>query len=137
MLMMFDMALAFVSLALAASAWLFPDLVWYFKVILTLVVLIVYLFIYCVRILFKLRDVQKKREEVEQHHNALAIQFDEKIKLEHRYIVQERRYKRAFQNFSLVLHLACQNTKDAKFKDIYKAFLIAQDELNDGGTRHE
>lgn len=127
---MFDMALTFVSLALAVMAWLLPDLAWYVKLIITMTVIIAYLLIYCIRFFTKLQESQKKRMEVEQNHNALAVQFDKKIAL-------ERRYKRVFQNLSLMLHLACQNTKDAKFEDIYKAFLIAQNELNDGGTQHE
>lgn len=113
-----------VTLALAILPWLLPDLPWYGKVIFALLIVIVSISIYCVRLAVRVKTVERELRDIQKRHNALAIQFDEKV-------MRESRYRRALKNLSLMLHFACQNTKTAKFKDIYEAFLIAQSEIND------
>lgn len=113
-----------ITLALSVLSWFLPNLPWYGKVIAVLLIIVTSIAVYCIRLSVKMKATERELEEIKQRHNALAVQFDEKV-------IRESRYRRAFQNLSLMLHFACQNTKTAKFKDIYEAFLIAQNEIND------
>lgn len=124
-----SIAQGLLTIALSVIPWLLPNLAWYWKIIIVLLITIASLSIYCLRLFREVNKIKHELDKTAQHHNALSIQFDEKVK-------QERRYMRAFQNLSLILHLACQNTKEAKFKDIYEAFLNAQNEINNGGVHH-
>ena len=138
---MFDQIQAFITLIFSVIPWFLPNCYWYVKLIIFLIVLVVSLIIHCIRIAsvyhskchqlqLKLDEISKKAAEIEKHHGALSAQFDAKVK-------REVAYQRTLQNLSLFLHLACQNTKAAKLKDIYKAFLVAQKELADGGAYDE
>lgn len=86
-------------------------------------VIIVSLVIYYFQLSKKAKCLNDELAEVTQRHTALASQFDKKLS-------QEKRYKQAFDNLSMMLHIACTNTKEAKLKDIYAAFLTEQDRIN-------
>lgn len=116
-----------VPFALAVIPWLFPDLSFCNKVILTLCIVIISLLVYCSKLAKTARSAEESHRETESRHKALATQFDQKTR-------ELNRYKSAFSDLGLMLHLAMQNTKQAKFEDIYRAFLIAQKELIDGGN---
>lgn len=122
----FDAAQGAITFALAVIPWLFPDSPWHGKVIAVLLIIVVSIFVYCIRLSRKLKAAELELNEVRKRHTALSVQFDEKTE-------REKRYRRAFQNLNLMLHLAGQNTKAAKFSDIYQAFLVAQNDINSGG----
>ncbi len=112
-----------IALAIAFIPWFFPDISLRGKLEIILLVVAISLLVYCVRLLIRLKLAERKLDEVRQRHNALSIQFDKKVE-------RERRYRRAFQTLSLVLHISLQNTKEAKLKDIYETFISIQDEIN-------
>jgi len=115
------------SLALAVLPWFLPNCAWYWKVIITLCILLLTLAIYCLRLINKLKSSENEKKNIEERHQALARQFDQKVD-------DLKQYRKIFSDLSLLLHLALQNTKQAKLEDIYRAFIIAQKELNDGGN---
>ncbi len=119
-----------ISLALCIIAWVFPNSTWYWKVIITLGIALVSLFISWLRLSRKLKESQKALQDLNGRHEALAAQFDEKN-------LFLKKYRRVLKQFDLFLHLALQNTKEAKLEDIYRAYLIALEELTDGGNRDD
>ena len=56
---------------------------------------------------------------------------------EHLLLNSLKKDRRVLKQFDLFLHLALQNTKKAKLEDIYRAYLIALEELTDGGNRDD
>lgn len=119
-----------ISLALCIIPWVFPNLDWYWKVIITLGIALVSLFISWFRLNRNYRESQRAKQDIENRHRALAAQFDEKN-------LFLKKYRHALRQFDLFLHLALQNTKEAKLEDIYRAYLIALEELTDGGNRDD
>lgn len=115
------------SFVLAVLPWLFPGCAWYWKVIITLCILLLTLSIYCLRLMKKLKYSENEKKDIQDRHQALALQFDQKVE-------DIKQYRKVFSDLRLLLHLALQNTKQAKLEDIYRAFIIAQQELNDGGN---
>lgn len=112
------------TFALSVVPWFFPDLCWHYKVMIVLSVIIVSLVIYYFQLSKKAKCLKNELAEITQRHTALASQFDKKLS-------QEKRYEQSFENLSLILHLACMNTKEAKLKDIYNAFLLEQRRIID------
>lgn len=88
------------------------------------------LFISWFRLNRNYRKLQRAKQDIENRHRALAAQFDEKS-------LFLKKYRRVLKQFNLFLHLALQNTKKAKLEDIYRAYLIALEELTDGGNRDD
>ena len=119
-----------ISLALCIIAWFFPNLAWYWKVIITLGITLLSRFISWFRLNRNYRKLQRAKQDIENRHRALAAQFDEKS-------LFLKKYRRVLKQFDLFLHLALQNTKKAKLEDIYRAYLIALEELTDGGNRDD
>lgn len=126
----FSVIQSIASLALAVLTWFLPNCAWYWKVIITLCILLLSISVYCFRIAKRLESSDKEKRDIEVRHQALARQFDQKVEV-------VKQYRKVFGDLSLMLHLALQNTKQAKLEDIYRAFIIAQKELNDGGDNNE
>lgn len=126
----FSVIQSIASLALAVFPWFLPNCAWYWKVIIMLCILLLSLSVYCFRITKRLESSDKEKGDIEVRHQALARQFDQKVE-------DVKQYRKVFGDLSLMLHLALQNTKQAKLEDIYRAFIIAQQELNDGGDNNE
>lgn len=118
------------SLALAVLTWFLPNCVWYWKVIIILCILLLSSAVYCFRLIKRLEFSEQQKKDVEERHQALARQFDQKVD-------ELKQYRKVFGNLNLMLHIALQNTKQAKLEDIYRAFIIDQQELNDGGGNNE
>lgn len=119
-----------ISIVLGVIPWIVPDLPWYWKIIITLGIALLSLSISWLRLSKNLKEAQEAQQDIKNKHEALAAQFDEKN-------VILSKYRRVLSEFSLILHLALQNTKEAKLEDIYRAYLVALDELTDGGNRDE
>lgn len=119
-----------ISFALGIIPWFFPNLTWYWKVIITLGIALLSLFISWIRLNQNYRESQRAKQDIESRHRALAEQFDEKN-------FSLKKYRRALNELDLFLHLALQNTKEAKLEDIYRAYLIVLEELTDGGNRDD
>lgn len=126
----FSFILSIASLALTVLIWFLPNCAWYWKVIITLCILLLSLSVYCFRITKRLESSDREKRDIEARHQALAHQFDQKGET-------IKQYRKVFGDLSLFLHLALQNTKQAKLEDIYRAFIIAQQEINDGGDNNE
>jgi endonuclease/exonuclease/phosphatase (EEP) superfamily protein YafD len=116
-----------ISLVLCIIAWFCPDSSWYWKVIFILGIMLLSVSISWFRLSQNLKKSQRAQNDIKNRHEALAAQFDEKNAI-------LNKYRRALSEFNLILHLALQNTKEAKLEDIYRAYLIALDELTDGGN---
>ena len=119
-----------ISIILGVIPWIVPDLPWYWKIIITLGIALLSLSISWFRLSQNLKESQRAQKDLRNKHEALAAQFDEKS-------IILNKYRRVLSEFSLILHLALQNTKEAKLEDIYRAYLVALDELTDGGNRDE
>ena len=119
-----------ISIVLGVIPWIVPDLPWYWKIIITLGIALLSLSISWLRLSKNLKEAQEAQQDIKNKHEALAAQFDEKN-------VILSKYRRVLSEFSLILHLALQNTKEAKLEDIYRAYLVALDELTDGGNRDD
>lgn len=119
-----------VSVVLTFLPGLIPDLAWYFKVIIGLCIVLASLCLYCWRLCAKMKSLEKGLEETKQRHQALAVQFDQKGN-------KLRQYQEAFSNLSIILHMAMMNTKQAKLQDIYEAFLLNQERLQNGGNEDD
>lgn len=119
-----------ISIVLGIIPWIVPDLPWYWKIIITLGIALLSLSISWFRLSKNLKEAQQAQQDIKNKHEALATQFDEK-----KAILQK--YRHALTEFNLILHLALQNTKEAKLEDIYRAYLIALNELTDGGNHDD
>lgn len=119
-----------ISIVLGIIPWIVPDLPWYWKIIITLGIALLSLSISWFRLSQNLKESQQVQKDLEKKHKALASQFEDKN-------VILSKYCRALRQLSLILHLALQNTKEAKLEDIYRAYLIALEELTDGGNRDD
>lgn len=119
-----------ISLALCIIAWFFPNLAWYWKVIITLGITLLSLFISWVQLNQKLKDSQKAQQELNVKHNALAAQFDQKNLI-------LRRFQHLDTTMEWLLQIALLNEDKAKIRLIYQAYLEAKRELIDGGNRDD
>lgn len=118
------------SVVLSFLPWLFPALVWYYKIIIGLCIILLSLVIYCFRLNAKMKSLDEELQDTTQKHQALAKQFESKTK-------KLRQYQDANANLALILHLAVSNTDQAKLEDIYKAFLLNQEMLQNGGNEDD
>lgn len=116
-----------ITLLLTLAPWFVPDWKWQYKLIFALFVLLLSVSVSWISLFIKLKRESKKRHEIESRHDALAHQFDEKRK-------QERRYRKLIKNLNLVLHLALLDEDKAKLEDVYRIFLLEQEELGNGGA---
>lgn len=119
-----------ISIFISIVAWIVPDLSLSGKIIITLGIALLSLSISWLRLSKKLKEAQQAQQDIKNKHEALAAQFDEKN-------VILSKYRRVLREFRLILHLALQNTKEAKLADIYRAYLIALEELTDGGNHDD
>lgn len=119
-----------ISVVLAILPWVFPDLAWYYKVIIGLCILLVSLCVYCLRLYSEIKSLKQALQNTTQRHQALAMQFEQKG-------IQLRQHQDVIFNFSLMLHLAISNTDQAKLEDIYRAFLLNQERLQNGGNEDD
>ncbi len=116
-----------ISLFLCIIPWVFPNLDWYWKVILVLVVVLVSLFISWLRLSRKLKKSQKELQALDGRHKALAAQFDQK-----KIILQK--FQHLATTMEQLLHIALLNEDKAKIHLIYQAYLETKRELIDGGN---
>lgn len=114
------------TFVLAVTPWFLPTLELHVKIIFALIIATVSCIIYCMCLTAKLDKLRKKLASIEQNHDALAAQFDEKIDL-------IRRYRRASQHTLSNIQIACANTKEAKLTTLYTMFLAELNEVNDDG----
>lgn len=121
----FNIMQAGITLFLSVVPWFFPDCAWYIKVIILLCVLLSSAALSCLRLLLSLRNVSKSLDELQNRHNALANQYDEKRK-------QEKSYRLLLKNMSIMFHIAIADTNHAKVTELYKAFLMMDKELSGG-----
>lgn len=121
----FNIMQAGITLFLSVAPWFFPDCAWYIKVIILLCVLLSSAALSCLRLLISLRNVSKSLDELQIRHNALADQYDEKRN-------QEKNYRLLLNNMSNMFCVAIANTKQAKISELYKFFLMMQQELSGG-----
>ena len=119
-----------ISVVLTIIPWVFPDLAWYYKIIIGLFVILISFCIYCARLGSKIKSLKKDLQDTTQRHQALAAQFEQKG-------AQLRQYQDVISNFSFMLHLAISNTDQAKLEDIYRAFLTNQERLQNGGNEDD
>ena len=119
-----------ISLALCIIAWFFPNLAWYWKVIITLGITLLSLFNSWVRLNQKLKDSQKAQQELNVKHNALAEQFDQKN-------LTLQRFQHLAATMEHLLQIALLNEDKAKIRLIYQAYLETKRELIDGGNRDD
>ena len=119
-----------ISLALCIIAWFFPNLAWYWKVIITIGITLLSLFISWVRLNQKLKDSQKAQQELNVKHNALAEQFDQKN-------LTLQRFQHLTATMEHLLQIALLNEDKAKIRLIYQAYLETKRELIDGGNRDD
>lgn len=123
----FSIVQAGITFLLTLAPWFVPDWQWQYKFIFALVVLLLSVSVSWISLFAKLKNATKRQHEIESRHNALAHQFDEKRE-------QERRYRKLVTNLNLVLHLALVNGDKAKLEDVYRIFLLEQEELGNGGA---
>ncbi len=116
-----------ISIVLCIIPWVFPDLSWYWKVIITLVIALLSLTVSWFRLNQKLKDFQKAQQELATKHNALAAQFDQK-----NLILQ--RFQHLATTMEHLLQLALLNEDKAKIQLIYRAYLETKRALIDGGN---
>ena len=102
----FDVAQTGVTIVLALISWFIPNCQWYIRTIVALVILLLSITISWLRLYAKLKDSNKKievldleKQGIESRHNALSLQFDDKIE-------QEQKYRRFITNLNIVLHIA-------------------------------
>ena len=119
-----------ISLALCIIAWFFPNLAWYWKVIITIGITLLSLFICWVRLNQKLKDSQKAQQELNVKHNALAEQCDQKN-------LTLQRFQDLAATMEHLLQIALLNEDKAKIRLIYQAYLETKRELIDGGNRDD
>lgn len=130
----FDIAQTGVTIVLALISWFVPNCQWYIRTIVALVILLLSITISWLRLYAKLRDSNKKvevlnleKQGIEARHNALSLQFDNKIE-------QEQKYRRFITNLNIVLHIALADRDDVKLENVYKFFLLEQTGLSNGGA---
>ena len=116
-----------ITLLFTLAPWFVPDWKWQYKLIFALFVLLLSVSVSWISLFIKLKREGKKRCEIESRHDALAHQFDEKRD-------QERQYRKLIKNLNLVLHLALLDEDKAKLEDVYRIFLLEQEELGNGGA---
>lgn len=119
-----------ISLALCIIAWFFPNLAWYWKVIITLGITLLSLFISWVRLNQKLKASQKAQQELDIKHKALAAQFDQKNLI-------LRRFQHLAATMERLLQIALLNEDKAKIHLIYQVYIETKRELIDGGNRDD
>ncbi len=116
-----------ISIILGVIPWIVPDLPWYWKIIITLVIALFSLTVSWFRLNQKLKDFQKAQQELATKHNALAAQFDQK-----NLILQ--RFQHLATTMEHLLQLALLNEDKAKIQLIYRAYLETKRALIDGGN---
>ena len=116
-----------VTFALGFLPWLFPDLAMKQKIICLCIVIAISALVYFLRIKARLTLALKKERELSNRHAALAEQFDRKREL-------ENRYRKAFNEIGILLKIAILDSEKAKIDDIYRMYIHAQLEIDDGGN---
>lgn len=116
-----------ISLFLCIIPWFFPNSTWYWKIIITLGIALVSLFISWIRLSRKLEESQKALQDLDGRHKALAAQFDQK-----NIILQK--FQHLATTMEQLLHIALLNEDKAKIHLIYQAYLETKRELIDGGN---
>jgi len=125
---------AIITFLLAFVPWLIPDCQWYIKTIIVLVILLFSIASSWLRLYFKLRDsnknlesLNKEKQEIAAKHNALSVQFNEKIE-------KEKRYRKFIASLTLAFMIALEKEDRPKIEHIYRVFLLEQERLKDGGA---
>ncbi len=119
-----------ISIVLCIIPWVFPDLSWYWKVIITLIIALLSLIVSWFRLNRKLKESQKAQRELATKHNALAEQFDQKNLI-------LRRFQHLAATMEQLLQIALLNEDKAKIHLIYQAYLETKRELIDGGKQDD
>ena len=116
-----------ISIILGVIPWIVPDLPWYWKIIITLVIALFSLTVSWFRLNQKLKDFQKAQQELATKHNALAAQFDQKNLI-------LKRFQHLATTMEHLLQLDLLNEDKAKIQLIYRAYLETKRALIDGGN---
>lgn len=119
-----------ISFALCIIPWVFPDLPWYWKTIITLGFALLSSVVSLYKLNQKLKDSQKAQQELAIKHNALAAQFDQK-----NLILRKFQYLAATMEHLLQVSLLDEDK--AKIRLIYRTYLETKRELIDGGNRDD
>ena len=130
----FDIAQAIITIFLTFVPWFLPNCQWYIKVIIALAILLLSVIIAWLRLYAKLKvsdkslkNSNKKRQDIETKHNALSVQFNEKIE-------KEQKYRNLIANMTLAFLIALEREDRPKIENIYRLFLLEQERLEDGGA---
>lgn len=126
----FEVIQSILSILIGIFPWFFPSCPWYWKVIITLCVILISFLIYCFRLSSRIKTLDAQKADLSTRHTALSLRFDEKLKL-------EKRYEQAFSRLNIMLMIALQSSEEERLQHIYKAFIIEQNTLNEGGTHDE
>lgn len=119
-----------ISIILGIIPWILPNLPWYGKVIFSLVIALLSLAISWFQLNQKLKEAQRKEQELDTKHKALANQFDQKN-------LVLRRFQHLTETMETFLQIALLNEDKAKIDLIYRAYLTAKRELIDGGENDD
>lgn len=119
-----------ISIVLCIVPWVFPNLPWYWKAIITLIVFLISLTVSWFRLNHTLKESKRAQLELSGKHRALAEQFDQKN-------LVLRRYQYLTATLERFLQIALLNEDSAKIHLIYRAYLEAKRELIDGGNSDE
>lgn len=130
----FDIVQAIITILLALVPWLISDCQWYIKAIIALAILLLSVIVSWLRLYVKLRNStkslkasNKKRQEIEIKHNALSIQFSEKIE-------KEQKYRKFIKSMTFAFLIALETEDKLKIENVYRIFLLEQERLEDGGV---
>lgn len=137
----FDIAQAIITISLTFVPWFLPNCRWYIKVIIALAILLLSVIISWLRLYAKLKALDKnlkildekrqgieiKYKDIKTNHNALSVQFNEKIE-------KETKYRKLIENMTLAFFIALEQEDRPKIENIYRLFLLEQERLEDGGA---